>query len=35
MISQTRPRAMVHRHGARGEPLKSMGADMFFQPSVA
>jgi hypothetical protein len=32
MISQTRPRAMVHRYG---EPLKSMGADMFFQPSVA
>jgi len=32
---QTRPGAMVHRHGARSEPLKPMGADMFFQPSLA
>ena len=35
MISQTRPRAMVHRQGGRSESLKPMGADMFFQPSLA
>ncbi len=27
MISQTRPKAMVHCHGVRSEPLKPMGAD--------